>query len=252
VVGNLVLRGVIVGIVAGLLAFAFAWTFGEPSVDLAIAYEEAQAGPADPAEPDEPALVERPVQSTFGLMTGLVVVGAGMGGLFAILFALAYGRMGTLGVQPTSALLAFLTWVAVFFGPFLKYPASPPASTDDTSVAFRTSTYLLMLAISIAAMIGAWLLRQRLVKDYGSWYATLAGAAAYVVVMMSFYFILPSINETPSDFPAAVFYDFRMASIGIQAVLWAAIGLIFGFVVERTMVEFGAPAPARRNAMSMR
>jgi predicted cobalt transporter CbtA len=254
VVGNLVLRGIIVGLVAGLLAFGFAAVFGEPAIDLAIGYEEAQgaADAAAPAEPDEPALVSRGVQSTFGLLTGLVVVGAGLGGLFAVLFAFAYGRMGRLGVQQTSALLALLAFTAVFFVPFLKYPASPPASTDDTTVAFRTSTYLLMLAVSIAAMIGAWLLRQRLVRDYGTWYASLIAGAAYIVVIAVFYLILPNINETPTDFPAAVFYNFRMAALGIQAVLWGVIGFLFGLVVERTMVEFGAPAPARRSAMSIR
>jgi predicted cobalt transporter CbtA len=257
-VGNLVIRGIIVGIVAGLLAFAFAYVFGEPWVDQAISYEEAQGAAeaaAAPAEPEEPALVSRPVQSTFGLMTGLVVVGAGLGGLFAVLFAFANGRMGRLGPQQTSALLALMAFIAVFLVPFLKYPASPPASTDDTTVAFRTSTYLLMLAVSIAGMIGAWLLRQRLTGDYGGWYASLIAYGAYVVVVAVFYLILPNVNETPADFPAAVFYNFRMAAIGIQAVLWATIGLLFGYVVERTMVGYGATATApqtRRSAMSMR
>jgi hypothetical protein len=251
--GNLVIRGVIVGIVAGLLAFGFAKVFGEPWVDLAIGYEEAQAGPADPAEPEEPALVSRDVQSTFGLMTGLVVMGAGLGGLFSVLFAFANGRMGSLGTQQTSALLAVLTWVALYFAPFLKYPANPPASSDDTTIAFRSATYLLLLAISIAAMFGAWLLRQRLVRDYGTWYASLTAAAAYLAVMVAAYFILPNVNETPADFPGVVLYNFRLASLGIQIVLWGAIGLIFGFVVEKTMPEYGArPVPVRRGAMMTR
>jgi hypothetical protein len=255
VVGQLVIRGIIVGIVAGLLAFGFAKVFGEPWVDQGISYEEAQAGPADPAVPEEPAIVSRDVQSTFGLMTGLVVMGAGLAGLFAVMFAFAYGRMGNMGAPQTSALLALLTWIAFYFVPFLKYPANPPAASDDTTVAFRTSTYLLIVAISIAAMIGAWVLRQRLVRDYGTWYASLMAAAAYILVIAAFYLILPNVNETPADYPAATIYNFRMASLGIQAVLWGTIGLLFGAVVERTMVGMRATAPAmpvRRNAMGAR
>ena len=38
-VGNILLRGMLVGLVAGLLTFAFLKTFGEPQVDRAIAFE---------------------------------------------------------------------------------------------------------------------------------------------------------------------------------------------------------------------
>ena len=39
---NLLIRGMIAGLVAGLLGFCFAKTFGEPSVDRAIAFESQQ------------------------------------------------------------------------------------------------------------------------------------------------------------------------------------------------------------------
>jgi Probable cobalt transporter subunit (CbtA) len=39
-VRNLLLRGMLVGVFAGLLASGFARIFGEPQVDRAIAYEE--------------------------------------------------------------------------------------------------------------------------------------------------------------------------------------------------------------------
>jgi ABC-type nickel/cobalt efflux system permease component RcnA len=42
-VGHLLLRGMLVGVVAGLLAFGFAKVFGEPQVDRAIAFEAQQA-----------------------------------------------------------------------------------------------------------------------------------------------------------------------------------------------------------------
>jgi predicted cobalt transporter CbtA len=41
------------------------------------------------------------------------------------------------------------------------------------------------------------------------------------------------VNETPAEFPAADLYDFRLASLGVQFVLWSVLGLAFGALVER-------------------
>ncbi|MDQ3899222.1 MAG: CbtA family protein, partial [Actinomycetota bacterium] len=41
-------------------------------------------------------------------------------------------------------------------------------------------------------------------------------------------------NETPVNFPAAVLWQFRLASLGTQAVLWATLGLVFGWLTDRS------------------
>src|ERR1700758_505583 len=91
-VGSLILRGLLVGLVAGLLAFGFAKFIGEPQVDKAIAYEARM----DSAKGDapEPERFSREVQSGLGLLTGVLVYGTAIGGLFAIVFAYASGRVG--------------------------------------------------------------------------------------------------------------------------------------------------------------
>jgi len=247
----LIIRGLLVGIVAGLLAFGFAKVFGEPWVDSGISFEQQQAAAAGEAE--GPELVSRGMQSTFGLLTGVVMIGAGFGAIFSILFAFANGRMGSLGPQPTSVLIAGLSWLTVYFVPFLKYPPNPPGSSDGETIQFRTATYMLLLAISIASTLGAWWLRQRLRPQYGDWYASLMAIGAYIVVIGAFFLILPNVNETPEGFPAASLYDFRLASLGLQVVLWGAIGLLFGYIVEVTMLG-GSPRltqpEQRRSAMS--
>src|ERR1700761_7607089 len=81
-VGSLILRGLLVGLVAGLLAFGFAKFVGEPQVDRAIAFE-AQMDAAKGDAP-EPELVSREVQSSIGLLTGVLVYGTAIGGLFAL------------------------------------------------------------------------------------------------------------------------------------------------------------------------
>ena len=46
------------------------------------------------------------MQAGIGLFTGVIVYSTAFGGLFAIVFALVYGRMGELGPRAVAALLA--------------------------------------------------------------------------------------------------------------------------------------------------
>src|SRR5688500_7830209 len=91
---SLLVRGMLVGLAAGVLAFAFAWVFGEPQIDRAIAFEAATAKLHH--EPEEAEVVSRGVQSTAGLLTGTVALGVALGGILALVFAWAYGRIGNL------------------------------------------------------------------------------------------------------------------------------------------------------------
>jgi predicted cobalt transporter CbtA len=237
-VGQLVFRGFIVGLVAGLLAFGWARTFGEPAVNVAINFESAQdeakaaaavaAGKPRPAE--DPVIFSRAVQSGIGLLTGMVVVGAGLGCLFAVLFAFANGRVGNLGPGATSVLIAFFGLMSVYVIPMLKYPANPPSVGLPETIKYRTGLYFLMMAISIAATLGALRLRKSLVPRIGSWNGSLLALGAYLVVIAAAFVGLPGINEVPSTFPAVTLWDFRIASLGIQIVLWGSIGILFGYV----------------------
>ena len=97
-VGSLLLRGMLVGLAAGLLAFGFAKFIGEPQVDKAIAFEAQLA--AAKGEAPEMELVSRETQSSLGLLTGVVVYGTAVGGLFSLVFAYALGRSGRAAWPP--------------------------------------------------------------------------------------------------------------------------------------------------------
>ncbi len=244
-VGTLLLRGMLVGVVAGLLCFAFLKVAGEPSVDRAIAFEGQVDAAKDGADAtgatsptthqhgDEAELVSRPVQAGIGLLTGVVVYSAAVGGLFALAFALAHGRMGELGPRSTAALLAGVGFVAVYVMPTLKYPANPPAVGEAGTIGMRTGLYFAMLALSLAAAIGCGMLRRRLANRYGAWNAFLIGTGVYLAAMLAVSFLLPAINEVPEDFPAVVLWQFRIASLGAQSIMWATLGLLFGALTER-------------------
>jgi predicted cobalt transporter CbtA len=246
-VGTLLLRGMLVGIIAGLLCFSFLKIVGEPEVDRAITLEtqldqaKAQAaaqaltakGLPAPKEEPEPELVSRPVQAGIGLFTGVMVYNVAFGGLFALAFALAYGRMGDFGPRATAAVLAVVGLIAVYIAPNLKYPANPPSVGDPATIGVRTALYFSMIAISLAAMIAAGMLRLRLLPRYGEWNSALIAGAAYLIIAIGVGLALPPINEVPGQFPAVVLWQFRIASFGAQLIMWATIGLVFGALTER-------------------
>jgi predicted cobalt transporter CbtA len=226
---TLLVRGMVVGIVAAALAFVFARLFGEGPIGQAIAFEYAHTMPGM----DEPEPVSRAVQSTFGLGTAVLVYGTALGGIFALAFAFAYGRLGALGIRATAALVAAMGFTAAYLVPLLKYPANPPAIGNPDTIGRRTALYFLMLAISVAAAVGAVILARNLTPRLGAWNAVLVAVGAFVAVVAVAMLALPTVNEVPADFSATVLWRFRLASTGTQLVLWATIGLLFGALTER-------------------
>ena len=82
------IRGMLCGVVAGVLVFLFARVFGEPAVDGAVAFEDALAHAAHEAQ--DPELVSRTVQASWGLLIGTMLFSIAMGGLFSLVFAFAW------------------------------------------------------------------------------------------------------------------------------------------------------------------
>jgi hypothetical protein len=231
----LLVRGVLAGALGGLLAFGFAWVFGEPQVDLAIGFEQHVRAAAGQAP--EPELVSRAVQSTAGLLIGILVYGGALGGIFSLVFAFAYGRLGRLSARATAAMLAAIGFGALVLVPQLKYPANPPSVGEPETIAARTALYFIMIVLSVIAAVAATSTARQLARRFGRWNSAMTGGAAYLAVMIIAMRILPPATEVPSDFPAATLWNFRMASLGIEAVLWTALGLVFGALAERQFVS---------------
>lgn len=228
--GQLLLRGMLVGVLAGLLAVGFGKLYGEPSVERAIAFEAALD--AAKGEPPEPELVSRETQSGLGLLTAGVLYGAGLGGLFALGFGIAYGRIGALGPRATSVAVAGAAFVAVTLIPMLKYPANPPSIGDPETIGLRTALFFSLVVISIAAMAGSAMMARRLAARREPWFAGLIAAAVFIGAVAIACAVLPAINEVPDGFPAGTLWNFRLASLGMQAIIWATLALVFGWLAE--------------------
>ncbi|MFZ3471766.1 CbtA family protein [Streptomyces sp. 4.24] len=234
----LLVRGMLAGLLAGVAAFLVAYVLGESKVDAAIAIEEA--GAHDHGGGEE-APVSRALQATAGLGTGTLLYGIALGGIAALVFCYAVGRIGRFGPRATAALVAGGLFVTVGLVPFFKYPANPPAVGDPETTVQRTTLYVLMIALSVLLALGALILGRRLAPALGNWNASVTASLAFVVAVGIAYASLPGINEVPGDFPAALVWQFRLASLAIQAAMWTTFGLAFGFLAERALVPTAAP-----------
>jgi hypothetical protein len=252
-VRNLLVRGMLAGLLAGVLAFAFAFLVGEPSVDDSIALESVAAAPqhvhggdaAAPAAPaaEEEELVSRSVQSTFGLATAVLVYGVALGGIAALVYCFALGRIGRFSPRATAALLGGGAFVTVYLVPFLKYPATPPAVGNPDTINQRTTLFFLMILLSVLLAVAAVILGRRLAPRLGNWNATvLAGLAFAAAVTLAFVLLPGNEDAVKETFPAALLWKFRLATLGIQAVLWTAFALVFGHFAERLLAPRPTPA----------
>lgn len=236
---ELLWRGMLAGILGALLATLFARGFAEPQIDLAIGYEESHAV-HHPGMPEEEELVSRTTQKGAGLATALVLYGAAVGGIFSLVFAYGYGRMSHLGPRSFALVLAALPFLLVVIVPAIKYPQTPPAVGKHETVALRTAAYFGMIVLSLGAAVIAARVRRAMARPGRGFDATLLAVVVYCAAIGLGQFLLPTINEVPADFPAVLLWNFRIASIGTQFVLWTTIALAFGLWAERVLIRHRA------------
>ncbi|MDF1601997.1 CbtA family protein [Nocardioides sp. YIM 152315] len=221
-------RGLLVGLLAGFATFLVAHEVGEPHVETAIALEEASSAGDRAADAghshDEGTEVSRPDQRTWGLLTGSVAVGVAVGGIVALVAASVVGRIGRMSPGRSTALVSLIGFVSVALVPFLKYPATPPAVGSGDTIGDRTSYFFGFVLISVAFAAFSSLLAIRLIDDIGTYAAVLAGVGVYVVAVVVAGQLMPTVNEV-GDFPADVLWYFRRASLITLATLWAVIGV---------------------------
>lgn len=228
-VRTLFVRGLLAGLVAGLAAGVFAYFVGEPYIASAIAIEEAASHAVGEVHEHAEELVSRGGQQ-FGLFLATSLYGLALGGLFGLVYAAVRGRIGSRSEPTLAVTLSGAAFVAIVLVPFLKYPASPPAVGDPATIDQRTMLYLVALAIGILA-VTASVLAHRKLTGAGAW---LAGGVTFVLPVVAAWALLPAIEEVPGDFPATLLWNFRVASLGTQAVFWATLGACYAYATHRT------------------
>lgn len=218
---NVFVRGAVSGAAAGLLTSGVAYFFVAPILSAAIALE----GPADPAAP-----VSRQTQTLLGMPIGFLLAGVALG----LLFAVAYRVLPSDATAWRRSLgLAAGGFAALALIPALRYPANPPGVGDPETIAGRTSSYLLALALGVVVVTTAYAaLRALAARGAGPAVRQSAVATGAVVVTAIGFALLPDVVD-PVDAPAALVYDFRIRSLGLLALLYATLGAAFGGLTLR-------------------
>lgn len=229
--GQLLRRGLVSGAAAGLCAAVVLWLVVEPVVRRALSVEDRRGAVAHQrmAAP----LVSRTVQQWGGIVT-VLVVGALFGAIFAVVFARCRQALPAASDLGRSVVLAALGFGVFALLPALKMPANPPAVGNPATVTERTLLYVLTIllgALGVGAVTGVnGLLRGgRLSAPVRVALDAAVGLAWVVAVLV----LVPgSPDAVPADVPAALLWDFRVASLAQLATMWLVAGLVFGVLVD--------------------
>lgn len=223
-------RGLAVGLLAGLLAGLFAFFVAEPALDRAILLEE-RAQAAGHSHEEEP--FGRGEQK-FGLILATTLYGAAGGTLFGLFAAYFRRRSPNRSEWERSLLLSATVFLGAVLLPFLKYPPNPPGFTADPStLTGRTVAYLVMVTISLLAVPVAYRFGRGL-EGVGRLARALISGAVLLGLWTLLYFAMPGFSSAGAEeAPTGLLLEFRLSSLGTQAVLWTAIGCLFGLLGQR-------------------
>ena len=230
---QLLRSGAIAGGAAGLTAALVMWLHTEPVIRRALAIEEARGHTGGGHSHDE-ELVSRTAQVIAGALTA-AVVGVLFGIVFAVVFAKVRHRLPGLSDHSRALWLAVLGFLAFTAMPALAIPSNPPAVGDPGTVTRRTLIYVLailvgLLVIAVVSSLDA-ALRARQLQQPVRLTADLVASVGLVAVGL---WLMPGTPDgIPSDVPAALIWDFRLASLTQLAAMWFVLGAVFGLLTSR-------------------
>jgi predicted cobalt transporter CbtA len=242
---SVVAGAVLLGILAGLVSAAFLSITGEPSIEDAIAIEEANAAKAaehtGATGHEEAPEVSRGAQKGPGLFGAYGLAGAAFGALFGVTFIALRRRVPRL---LSRALVAgAVLGGAITVSPWLKYPPNPPAVGDPATLSERQSLYFTLIVLTLVVLFCAAQLSARLrTAGWVDDQRLLLVAVAVVVPMAVVYALMP---PAPDDIavPATLLWRFRLASLGGNLLLWGILALGFGAAATAAERRAAAPAP---------
>ena len=217
-------RALVAGALAGLCAALYLLAVGERSLEAALALE---------APSSEPEMFSRGTQVAGGVVAAMLL-GILLSIVFGTVFAKLRHRLAGRDDLRRSLVLATTGFVAVSLLPALKYPANPPGVGDPGNSGQRSLAYLLLVLAALALSIGIWgaydWLHDRMNQPTAVVLTVVVGVTLTVALLVA----MPSPRlAIPETMPAGLLWRFRLHSIGSLVVLWATLGLAFGWLCSR-------------------
>jgi predicted cobalt transporter CbtA len=262
--GSVIGWAVVCGLVAGLMAATYMRIVGEPLVDRAIAIEEATASasasaessaqsdaagddvghPAGEEHADDSIEVSRPTQRGAGLFSAYALFGGACGLLLA---AAALSLRGPwLDPFRRIAIAGSILAISITVVPWFEFPPNPPAVGDPATAGERQRLFFLLVALTGVVLAGAAHLSARLRR--AGWpdfrrVAAVGGAAVGVLGLIVA--VMPGNDDgIPSVVPASLVWEFRVASLGGNVLMWSLLTVGFGVLCAesaRRRSEAAAP-----------
>ncbi len=224
-------RAVVAGVGGGLCAAIFLATVGEQTLQTAIELEE-NLSPAGPATTN-PTEVGRSVQVGGGL-AAVALFGLLNGVMFGTVLARLRHRLGLADDFTRSVVLATVAFVTTALFPAVKYPANPPGVGDPSTISQRTLAYLSLIAAALALSFACVRFHQLLRTRVDQPSAITATVAATVVGFVLLGIVWPANpDRVPDGFPAGLLWRFRLESLAVLSIQWAALGLGTGWLLSR-------------------
>ncbi|TKJ18273.1 CbtA family protein [Blastococcus sp. CCUG 61487] len=232
--GTLFSRLVAGGLVAGASAGVFSLLVTERAIAPALDLEEARTAAEGAGHDHGEELFTRGEQLVGGFL-GTVLAGVVLAVVFAAVYGAVRHRLPGRSDFARVTVLAAVGFAVLALLPALKIPANPPAVGDPDTVGTRTAIYgaTLLCGVVAAVLVGVLVhaLRARGVGVPGT--AVAAVVASAVALALILVLVPDNPDAISSDVPAAVVWDFRLASLGQLAVLWVGIGLAGGWFADR-------------------
>jgi len=215
------ISGAFAGLIHGTVNFAIV----EPYLDEAIGIENHNLFESGEEEDTPEFWVEyegyRIWQKSGQILAG-AILGTSVGALFGIVFLFSRNSLPGNHNVKKSLLLAGIMWVALYFIPFLKYPANPPTVGDGETVVLRAILYLSFIAISGIGALAFYKLSKKFKNNRK--FVSLIG---YGIFISAVFFIMP---ENPDEItaPMNLVNEFRLMSVLGVSSFWISVGIILG------------------------
>ena len=229
---TLLSRLALAGLVSGLLAGVWLLLVTERGIGPALELDAAHP------RPDTHEEVFSRTTQLIGGVVGMVLAGVVLGVVVSVLYALVRHRLPGRSELARLGLLAAIGFAVVGLLPAIKIPANPPAVAVEGTVGRRTAIYLgVLLCGAVIVMLVAALVSLLQERGVAAGTTVVAGTALAVALGVLVVVVLPdSPDSVPADVPAELLWNFRLASLGQQAVLWGTLALAGGWLLDRATV----------------
>lgn len=215
--------GAFAGLVHGVVNLAIV----EPYLDQAIGIENQNLFDSGEEEDTLKFWVEyegyRTWQKSGQILAG-VILGTSVGALFGIVFALSKNSLPGINNVKKALVLAGVMWLALYFIPFLKYPANPPTVGETETVVLRAILYISFIAISGFATIGFYRLSKKFQNK-----KKLIALIGYAVFISIVFVAMPD-NPDEVSAPTDLVEGFRAVSVLGVSSFWISVALILGML----------------------